>query len=499
MTPTWYAYGTGGTALAPTPGGGLRTSYNGVPGASGTYQRYGTVESFLPPYTFAFDLLVRSRRDPYAFEWGGAAGYDPSIVIHPMHGMDDTPAHANEENIIMRFGGRSSDLASVSAELGDRSGFRTGFTNRERGPNFDPVGRGWMRVEVNVLAHDHYTLHVAGEQLIDLTEKQPATMSGPVGIGLRLDFFDAEIRNVTVNEGEPMLIPGVEIVKRAGWLGSTRVFSGPAMMLWAVDTFVVHYTAAKNLPDGDPGELGKVRGYLSTMAAYYWRVRMYALGYNFAVDWEGIVYELRGWDIKCAANLNWNDRSIAVLCLVDGDDPMPPAMLRSVNAIYAEADRRTGRRCQLKGHGDIGSTSCPGMGIRTQIRVGQVRPQPIGVSTAPILTEKEDPMNYLSEHRRIIDTRQTGGIIKAGEVRKVELGMLNIAALSVEAISGGASGWLSVGGTPKASSGTSVLNYDADGVANASLVGGFPDGHAYIKAHHGACHVVVDMQGFGAA
>lgn len=116
------------------------------------------------------------------------------------------------------------------------------------------------------------------------------------------------------------------------------------------------------------------------------------------------------------------------------------------------------------------------------------------------LVQEDDPMKYLSEHVRKYDSRIEGSPIRKGEVRKIELGMLNIAAINVTAISAqGASGYLSIGGTEDASPGTSAVNYDSDRIANASLVGAFPDGHVYIKAHGADCHVTVDLQAYGAA
>lgn len=107
-------------------------------------------------------------------------------------------------------------------------------------------------------------------------------------------------------------------------------------------------------------------------------------------------------------------------------------------------------------------------------------------------------MNFLAEHRRIVDTRQTGGPLQPGQVRKIPLGMLNIAFLNITAI-GPQGGFISVGGSPAASPGTSACNYDADGIVSNLVAGAFPDGHAYVKANVHACNFIIDMQVFGAA
>lgn len=296
------------------------------------------------------------------------------------------------------------------------------------------------------------------------------------------------------------MIPGVEVVPRAAWLGAVRPFAGPALVLAWVNTFVLHYTAAKNVPDGDPGELGKVRGFLANMAAYYWRARMYALGYNFAVDHLGVVYELRGFDIRCAANKGWNERSIAVLCLVDGDDPMHPAMLRSVNAIYAEIDRRTGRACALKGHSDIGATACPGNGIRSQISDGAVRPEPISPAPpAPITppTTTGDRDMHVHEPFRNSDTRKFGTMLQPGT--DYEFGVTVPAdavavVMNVAAVQPSADGWLAIWGTG-AYPGTSTVNAKASAATNGFAIVPCPNRTVKVRVAT-PMHVVLDVCGW---
>jgi len=160
-----------------------------------------------------------------------------------------------------------------------------------------------------------------------------------------------------------------------------------------VDTMVAHYTGAKNVPDGDPGEdLTTMRDYLRAIERDYLANRTgggyvrkvdnvyfpgYHTGYSFAVDWQAGVWEIRGFDFLPAATNQHNGHTIAVLFFVDGPDKANDAMWRSARAIGRETRHRSGRP-DFKGvftdHGTLTVTSgtgtptaCAGAGIRSQL------------------------------------------------------------------------------------------------------------------------------------
>jgi hypothetical protein len=165
-----------------------------------------------------------------------------------------------------------------------------------------------------------------------------------------------------------MNIPGVTFHSRLAWVSPAYPVDGPRFDPSGVDTFVVHYTADNDLPDGDPGEdVEDIPGYLRGIQRYYETQRGYSIGYNYAVDWLGGVWQLRGVDFRCAANRGWNERSIAVLQLVDGQDPMTPAALEATRRLLAWCDGHVGRTLKVRPHSEVGSTHCPGDGIRRQI------------------------------------------------------------------------------------------------------------------------------------
>jgi hypothetical protein len=159
----------------------------------------------------------------------------------------------------------------------------------------------------------------------------------------------------------------VNIRPREDWQDPDQPVTGPSMNLSTVDLLPAHYTADDVIPDDIPQ-------YLRNMQSYYVSDRGYSVGYNFAIDQTGEAWELRGFDFKCAANKDMNEITIAVLCMVDGADAMNPAMCATFTALGAEAQDIVGRDLLVVGHRDIGSTSCPGDGIYSQVQAGLLDP-----------------------------------------------------------------------------------------------------------------------------
>lgn len=154
---------------------------------------------------------------------------------------------------------------------------------------------------------------------------------------------------------------------REDWQDPAQPVVGPAMQIASVELLPAHYTAANSIPDDIPP-------YLRSMQNDYTVNRGYSVGYNFAIDQTGEAWELRGFDIKCAANKDMNDVTIAILCMVDGADAMNDAMVARFQALAAEAQTVAGRALFVVGHRDIGSTTCPGDGIYGQVQAGILDP-----------------------------------------------------------------------------------------------------------------------------
>lgn len=173
---------------------------------------------------------------------------------------------------------------------------------------------------------------------------------------------------------------------RADWTPPGPPVFSTSKFNWAtIEWVVLHYTAAANLPDGDPGEtLAQIPAYLRRIHNdYLHRDPGYSIGYNAAVDFGGRTWELRGDTYKCAANADPDDtiesphdkpgdenaRTFAVLLLVDGQDPAPPKMVDGVRRLVAQVRAKV-PQANVLGHRDVDRTQCPGNGIYQQINAG---------------------------------------------------------------------------------------------------------------------------------
>jgi hypothetical protein len=126
---------------------------------------------------------------------------------------------------------------------------------------------------------------------------------------------------------------------RADWENPAEPVKGPAPFPWeTVDHIAIHYTAALNLIDGDPGEnWAGIPAYLRAIQHDYLTnpLRGYSIGYGVAVDQRGDTWQLRGVDWRNAANLNWNHRTFTILCLVDAADELRPPAVDAVRSLVA--------------------------------------------------------------------------------------------------------------------------------------------------------------------
>jgi hypothetical protein len=181
-----------------------------------------------------------------------------------------------------------------------------------------------------------------------------------------------------------LTIPGIETVHaRSTWVDPRYPITGPPAPWAAIDTAVIHYTSADDLIDGDPGEhADNLPAYIRAMQRSYVDARGYSLGYWWAVDWLGGVWQIRGWEFKSAANAGHNDHTGPILVLVDGNDPATREATHSIRCLIAEGQRRSRDTWAIKGHGQLRretgigtATACCGTGLQRQVDDGEFVPR----------------------------------------------------------------------------------------------------------------------------
>lgn len=187
----------------PTFQGNPPLSYRGM---WPNYRRLSTVEKFTPPFVWEGRVQVNEVMEPAVFGngWrkGQAVWYQPTLAFHPLYA-------SNNRNIVVTLCNPMNPTAvGISAEMRDVRperpyGSRSGYEFRVRNPlKSDPIGDGqlhWFRWEVYEWAH--YALFWDCELVADICERKPSTIlgTGPVSLGLRLDFLDVVVKNQKVH------------------------------------------------------------------------------------------------------------------------------------------------------------------------------------------------------------------------------------------------------------------------------------------------------------
>ena len=130
------------------------------------------------------------------------------------------------------------------------------------------------------------------------------------------------------------------------------------------------------------------------------------IAYNVAVDLNGDVWVLRGWDVQDGGVAGRSD-DVTILLVMGTGDKMTDAMKRSTLWCMREFERRKGGQLLRSWHGALSSTSCPGPEATAWGRAGFPAPaaDPL-VHKEPIVT---DPLAYpgvvLGRHPNASGTR----------------------------------------------------------------------------------------------
>lgn len=153
----------------------------------------------------------------------------------------------------------------------------------------------------------------------------------------------------------------MQVVSRKSW--GARAPRGRQTVPWSQRVGVaVHHSA------------GPTSQSVAAIQSYHMDVNKWSdVGYNLLVDQQGRVYEGRGWDVLGAHATGHNAGWIGVCWIGDATKVEPsPAAKRAVRWCVEEAQRRAGRKLQVRGHGQLPgqATECPGPAWRKWITAG---------------------------------------------------------------------------------------------------------------------------------
>ncbi|MFC8392229.1 MULTISPECIES: peptidoglycan-binding protein [unclassified Streptomyces] len=87
------------------------------------------------------------------------------------------------------------------------------------------------------------------------------------------------------------------------------------------------------------------------------------IGYNFLVDWQGRIYEGRGWD-NLGAHIAGHNTTHFGVCFIGVDGDATAAAKNAIRSLYHAANERTNKVLDATYHGALASTQCPGSALR---------------------------------------------------------------------------------------------------------------------------------------
>jgi hypothetical protein len=163
----------------------------------------------------------------------------------------------------------------------------------------------------------------------------------------------------------------VKITTRAGWQDPAVPVSGPESTPFEWQWNTLHW------PGGNCGS--DPPSVLRSMQASWMNSKGYSLGYNFAVWPDGSGWEIRGWDIRCAANGDQtvNRPGVAILLAVPNVDTAPTdAMIATVREIVGATRSMVSQTLIVNAHRDVRPepTQCCGEVIVGMIAAGVFEP-----------------------------------------------------------------------------------------------------------------------------
>ncbi|XP_044844983.1 peptidoglycan-recognition protein SC2-like [Mauremys mutica] len=147
------------------------------------------------------------------------------------------------------------------------------------------------------------------------------------------------------------------IVSRSQW--GARSPKSRTSLKTPVSYVVIHHTAGNRCTSQESCSQ-QVKG----IQNYHMGSRGWSdIGYNFLIGEDGRVYEGRGWNTRGAHASGWNDKSLGLAFLGNFSNGVPSAAARfaAQSLIRCAINRGSlSSSYTLKGHRNVGPTSCPG-------------------------------------------------------------------------------------------------------------------------------------------
>jgi hypothetical protein len=113
-----------------------------------------------------------------------------------------------------------------------------------------------------------------------------------------------------------------------------------------------------------------VAGILRTIDKFHRSKGWGGIGYNFAVDHAGRVYEARGRDIIGVHASGSNTVNFGICFIGNSDKKVSPKAVAAIAKLVENLQNASGKKLKVQGHRDVNSTGCPGSKLYTEITAG---------------------------------------------------------------------------------------------------------------------------------
>jgi hypothetical protein len=113
-----------------------------------------------------------------------------------------------------------------------------------------------------------------------------------------------------------------------------------------------------------------VAGILRTIDKFHRSKGWGGIGYNFAVDHAGRVYEARGRDIIGVHASGSNTANFGICFIGNSDKKVSDKAVAAIAKLVENLQNASGKKLKVQGHRDVNSTGCPGSKLYTEITAG---------------------------------------------------------------------------------------------------------------------------------
>ncbi|GAA4680595.1 N-acetylmuramoyl-L-alanine amidase [Nocardioides nanhaiensis] len=179
----------------------------------------------------------------------------------------------------------------------------------------------------------------------------------------------------------------LNILPRSAWTSTRNGRAGRPLSKSRVVGIACHYPAAGNVRLAGLSQsavANRLRGWRSYHVSKGWA----DIGYNFALDGSGRVWDLTGFNVGAHAGTIGNPSRVGVLFVLGNDEEPPEAMVDAFRELRAHIRRTFPSANLVQGHQQVpgNSTACPGKPVMRAITSGRLtaahaatppKPQPV--------------------------------------------------------------------------------------------------------------------------